>query len=69
MLTTLTTSELIEQLDNSYDSVATISSLTGAFLQETATTAQRLPVTSTQSAEIQEASPIDCYHDDSPFTN
>ena len=58
----LTTSELIEQLDNSYDSVAIISSLPQehSSFQETATTAQ--PATEsdpTQSAEIQEASPID----------
>ena len=58
----LTTSELIEQLDNSYDSVATISSLPQehSSFQETATTAQPAAKSDpTQSAEIQEASPID----------
>ncbi len=58
----LTTSELIEQLDNSYDSVAIISSQPHehSSFQETATTAQ--PATKsdpTQSAEVQEAPPID----------
>ena len=57
-----TTSELIEQLDNSYDSMAIISSLPKehSSFQETATTTQ--PTTEsdpTQYAEVQEASPID----------